>query len=179
MPDFSKPRKLKKLFSDRRDSDSTDTSIKTTPPSRNGPGQLFRGAFRALLQPVRVRPAQDAGMEAVSDASSYDPDVYRVTEADSEAYHSYLGSLKRSSSTSGDDSLPDNWATSVSGLYELDATNGMGVLDMTGNTAELSVVEGRIEMGEGDGSCEYETTGSKLRSTTEANFWGAYAPPGA
>jgi hypothetical protein len=109
-------------------------------------------------------------------ASSYDLDVYRVTEADSEAYHSYLGSLKRSALIPGDNSLPENWATSVPGLYEMDATNGTGVLDMTGDTTGLSVVEGRIEIGVEQ---QYEITGTglKSRSTTEANFWESYPPP--
>ncbi|KAF1991096.1 hypothetical protein K402DRAFT_436349 [Aulographum hederae CBS 113979] len=151
MPGFSKPRPLKTPISDdEQDStSSTDTSEKSIPLSRNKTVQLFRGAFRALLQPVRVRRLQDPGMEFASDASSDDLDVYRVAQADSEAYHSYLGSLATPSFMSGDDSWRENWASSVAGLFEMDASNGR-VLDVTGDTRDRSVVEGRIEMAADD-----------------------------
>ncbi|KAF2420197.1 hypothetical protein EJ08DRAFT_702570 [Tothia fuscella] len=142
MPDLSKPKRFNKILSEIQNTSTTDMSGK----SKNGRGQLFRGAFRALLQPIKVKQVQDVGMEVGSNASSYDLDVYRVAKADSEAYHSYLGSLRRSPFTSDDGTPPGNWAASVPGLFEMEATAG-GVLDVTGDTRGRSVVEGRIEIG--------------------------------
>jgi hypothetical protein len=120
--------------------------------------QVFRAAFLALARPVRPkqpRNAPDGVLAQSAGPSSDDLDIYRVAPQNSDAYHGYLGSLRRSSFRNGDDTGISVGATSVPGVFEMSATsplvyemdgNSSWPIDMTGDTTDTSVLRGRVEV---------------------------------
>jgi hypothetical protein len=96
MPNLAKPTSPRNAVKFAQ-KNSTMASSSDASANNSGAARYFRSAFKALVRPVRTRKdVEKLRLQEQYLSKTWSMEYYSVDEGDSEVYHSYLGSLRRS-----------------------------------------------------------------------------------